>query len=179
MRWGGLQLVSTCCSRRGLATFNSTDLPPHKSLNPDNHLIPMVIGPGHAEALLEIGELEKAAQVASESLAVARESGSPIPGAEALRVIGRVETATSDFERAQKTFSGAANICEEWKSRILLGQILLDWGRLLAMRGDADPARTTLERALETFQAYGALLWVDRTRVLLEETASGRVREEP
>jgi tetratricopeptide (TPR) repeat protein len=148
-------------------------------MNPDNRLIPMVNGPGHAEALLEIGELEKAAQVASESLAIARESGSPIPEAQALRVIGRVETAKSDFESSQKTFGGTAKICEEWKSRILLGQILVDWGRLLAMRGDADPARTTLERALETFQAYGAVFWVDRTRVLLEETASGRVREEP
>ncbi len=47
------------------------------------------------------------------------------------------------------------------------------------MRVDADPARTTLERALETFQIYGAVLWVDRTRMLLEEIASGRVREEP
>jgi len=130
----------------------------------DNRLMPMINGPGLAEAYLELGQLEQASESLEPALRIARESGSPIPEAQALQVRARIHASQGDWEQAVADFRQAAGLCEQWKSRLLLAQVLLDWGQLQAVHEGEEPARATLERALATFAECGAEFWVRRTR---------------
>jgi tetratricopeptide (TPR) repeat protein len=135
----------------------------------DNRLIPMINGPGLAEAYLELGQLDQASESLTPALQIARESGSPIPEARALRVRGRINAAQGDWEQAGVDFRQAAELCEQWKSRLLLAQVLLDWGRLQADHEGQVPARATLDRALGLFTESGAEFWVQRTRAAVDK----------
>jgi tetratricopeptide (TPR) repeat protein len=135
----------------------------------DNRLIPMINGPGLAEARLELGQLEQASESVAPALQIARDSNSPIPGARALRVRARIHAAQGGWEQAAVDFRRAAELCEQWKSRLLLAQVLLDWGRLQAEHEGQVPARATLDRALGLFAESGAEFWVERTRAALDE----------
>jgi tetratricopeptide (TPR) repeat protein len=135
----------------------------------DNRLIPMINGPGMAEAYLELGQLEQATESVTPALQIARESGSPIPEARALQVRARIHAARGDWEQAAADFRQAAGLCEEWKSRLLLAQVLLDWARLQADHEGREQARATLDRALGLFTESGAEFWVLRTRAALDE----------
>ncbi|HEX9675823.1 MAG TPA: protein kinase [Anaerolineales bacterium] len=135
----------------------------------DNRLIPMINGPGLAEAYLELGQLEQALEALGPALQIARESDSPIPEARSLRVRGRINAAQGDWDQAVADFSRAVELCEQWKGRLLLAQVLLDWGRLQADHEGQEPARATLERALELFTECGAEFWVQRTRAALAD----------
>jgi len=139
----------------------------------DNRIIPMFNGPGLAEAQLEIGQLEQASESLSPALQTARESGSPIPEARVLRVRARIHAAQGDWTQAVADFGHAAELCERWKSRLLLAQVLLDWGQLQAEHEGPQPARKSLERALEIFGECGAEFWVQRTRAALAEIERG------
>jgi tetratricopeptide (TPR) repeat protein len=135
----------------------------------DNRLIPMINGPGLAEARLELGQLEQASESVAPALQIARDSNSPIPEARALRVRARIHAAQGGWEQAAVDFRRAAELCEQWKSRLLLAQVLLDWGRLQAEHEGQVPARATLDRALGLFAESGAEFWVERTRAALDE----------
>ena len=135
----------------------------------DNRLIPMINGPGLAEAYLELGQLAQASESVTPALQIAKESGSPIPEARALQVRARIHAARGNWEQAVADSRQAAGLCEQWKSRLLLAQVLLDWGQLQAVHEGEEPARTTLERALATFAECGAEFWVQQTRAALDE----------
>jgi len=135
----------------------------------DNRLIPMINGPGLAEAYLELGQLERASESLQIALQIALESDSPIPEARALRVRGRIRAAQGNWDQAVADFSRAVELCERWKSRLLLAQVLLDWGRLQADHEGQELARTTLHRALDIFTDCGAEFWVQRIRAALAE----------
>jgi tetratricopeptide (TPR) repeat protein len=130
----------------------------------DNRLIPMINGPGLAEAYLESGQLERALEALEPALQIARESNSPIPEARALRVRARIHAGQGEWEQAVADFSRAVELCEQWKSRLLLAQILLDWGQLQAEHEGPQLARKSLERALEIFTESGAHFWAGRTQ---------------
>jgi tetratricopeptide (TPR) repeat protein len=138
----------------------------------DNCLIPMINGPGLAEAYLELGQLEQALESLEPALQIARESNSPIPEARALRVRGRIRAAQGDWDQAEADFGRAVELCEQWKGRLLLAQILLDWGQLQAEHEGPQPARKSLERALEIFSECGAQFWVGRTRDAIRQLAA-------
>jgi tetratricopeptide (TPR) repeat protein len=135
----------------------------------DNRLIPMINGPGLAEAHLELGQVEQALEALEPALQIARESNSPIPEARALRVRGRIHAAQGDWDQAVADFSRAIELCEQWNGRLLLAQVFLDWGLLQADHEVREPARKSLERALEIFSECGAEFWVQRTRAALAE----------
>jgi tetratricopeptide (TPR) repeat protein len=135
----------------------------------DNRLIPMINGPGLAEAYLESGQLERALEELEPALQIARESDSPIPEARALRVRARIHAGQGEWDQAVADFSRAVELCEQWKSRLLLAQVLLDWGLLQADHEGQELARTTLRRALDVFTDCGAEFWVQRTRAALAE----------
>jgi tetratricopeptide (TPR) repeat protein len=137
----------------------------------DNRLIPMLNGPGLAEAHLELGQLEQASKSLATALQTARESGSPIPEARALRVRARIQAAQGDWAQAVADFGRAAELCQQWQSRLLLAQVLLDWGQLQAGHEGPQPARKSLERALEIFAECGAHFWVGRTRDAIRQLA--------
>ena len=138
----------------------------------DNRLIPMINGPGLAEAYLELGQLEQAMEDLEPALQMARESDSPIPEARALRVRARIHAAQGEWDPAVADFSRAAELCEQWKSRLLLAQVLLDWGLLQADHEGQEPARATLQRALEIFAECGAEYWVGRAQTALQQLAA-------
>jgi tetratricopeptide (TPR) repeat protein len=135
----------------------------------DNRLIPMINGPGLAEAYLELGQLERASESLEIALQIARESDSPIPEARSLRVRARIHAAQGEWDQALADFGRAVELCERWKGRLLLAQVLLDWGRLQADHEGQEPAGTTLHRALDIFTDCGAEFWIQRTRAALAE----------
>jgi tetratricopeptide (TPR) repeat protein len=138
----------------------------------DNRLIPMINGPGLAEAHLELGQLEQASESLATALQTARESGSPIPEAQALRVRARIHAARGEWDQALADFSRAIELCEQWNGRLLLAQILLNWGQLQAEHEGPQPARKSLERALEIFTECGAGYWVGRAQTALQQLAA-------
>jgi tetratricopeptide (TPR) repeat protein/predicted Ser/Thr protein kinase len=141
----------------------------------DNRLIPMINGPGLAEALLEAGQVEKAEEVLLEVLQIARESNSPIPQALLLRIQGRLFLNKVDEKSATEVFAEALRLCEESGGQLLSGRILLDWASLEAIHGSKEAAASKLEQAMEIFEAAEAKYWIRRTRMALDELASERV----
>jgi tetratricopeptide (TPR) repeat protein len=116
-----------------------------------------------------LGQLERASESLETALQIARESDSPIPEARSLRVRARIHAAQGESDQAVVDFSRAVELCEQWKSRLLLAQVLLDWGRLQADHDGLELARATLHRALDIFTDCSAEFWVQRTRVALAE----------
>ncbi len=137
----------------------------------DNRLIPMVNGPGLAEALLETGQDEEADKIAQDVLGIARESKSPVPEARALRALGRVHAHRDESDAAAQAYADAVKLCEEWGSQLLAGRILIDWASLQAAHESKRMAASTLKRTLEIFDAAGAKYWVDRARAALDGLA--------
>ncbi|TDI84811.1 MAG: hypothetical protein E2O74_04490 [Chloroflexi bacterium] len=135
----------------------------------DNRLIPMVNGPGLAEALLETGQVEEAAKTARDVLDLARESKSPIQEARTLRVLGRIHAHLEEFDAAEKAYADAVKFCEEWGGQLLAGRVMLDWSLLQAAQESKQRAAATLEASLKIFEAAGAKFWVDRARAAIDQ----------
>lgn len=142
------------------------------ALGTDNRLIPMLNGPGLAEALLEAKQVDEADELVQEVLQISERTRYPVVAARALRVLGRIHAHREEFEQAAETFAEALRICEEWKSRLLAGRILLDWASLDVSQGSKEEATSKLERAMEIFETAKAEYWVKRTREALSELAS-------
>jgi serine/threonine protein kinase/tetratricopeptide (TPR) repeat protein len=148
------------------------------ALGTDNRLIPMVNGPGLAEALLEAKQVDEADELVQGVLQISERNRYPVVAARALRVLGRIHAHREEFEQAAETFAEALMICEKWNSRLLAGRILLDWAALEAAQGSTEAAEGKLERALEIFESSGAKFWVERTRAALDELALEEVSQD-
>jgi len=141
----------------------------------DNRLVPMITGPGLAEALLEDGQDDKAEQLVQEALQITERARYPIPAARALRVLGRIHAHRDETEQAAEAFAEALKLCEEWNTHLIAGRILLDWALLENSRGDMDSPASKLEQAMEIFETAKAEYWVKRTREALSELATESV----
>ena len=136
----------------------------------DNRLVPMITGPGLAEALLEAEQdANKAEEPVQEALHITERTRYPIPAARALRVLDRIYASREDIKSASEAFGEALKLCEEWNSHLIAGRILLDWASLENARGAQDAAASKLERAMEIFETAQAEYWVSRTREALSE----------
>jgi tetratricopeptide (TPR) repeat protein len=136
----------------------------------DNRLIPMITGPGLAEALLEAEQdAKKAEELVQEALQITERAKYPIPAARALRVLGRIYAFREELESASEAFAEALKLCEEWNTHLIAGRILLDWASLENSQGAQDAAASKLERAMNIFETAQAEYWVKRTREALSE----------
>lgn len=143
----------------------------------DNRLIPMVNGPGLAEALLETGRVEEAREVVHDVLEIARESKSPIQEARSLRVLGRIHAHLEEFDAAEKAYADAVKLCQKWGGQLFAGRVMVDWATLQAAQESKQRAAATLEASLKIFQTAGAKFWIDRARVLLNDLALDEVAQ--
>jgi tetratricopeptide (TPR) repeat protein len=138
----------------------------------DNRLVPMITGPGLAEALLEAEQdAKKAEELVQEALQITERAKYPIPAARALRVLGRIYAFREEPESASEAFAEALKLCEEWNTHLIAGRILLDWASLENRQGAQDLAASKLERAMKIFETAQAEYWVKRTREALSELA--------
>ena len=137
----------------------------------DNRLIPMISDLGLAEGLLETEQIDRAEELIQEVLQISGRDGYSVVAARALRVLGRIHARREEFEKAAETFAEALRICEEWKSRLLAGRVLLDWAALESAQDSKDAASSKLDQALEIFESTGAKYWLDRTQAALDELA--------
>ena len=144
----------------------------------DNRLIPMVNGPGLAEALLEAKQVDDADELVQEVLQISERARYPVVAARAIRVMARIHAHRDETEKAAEAFAEALRLCEEWNSQMLAGRILLDWAALESAQGSTDPAASKLERALEIFESTGAKYWLDRTQAALDELAQEGASQE-
>ena len=139
----------------------------------DNRLVPMITGPGLAEALLEAEQdANKAEELVQEALQITERTRYPIPAARALRVLGRIHAHRDETEQAAEAFAEALKLSEEWNTHLIAGRILLDWASLENSRGAQDSVASKLERAAEIFETAQAEYWVGRTREALSELAT-------
>jgi len=139
----------------------------------DNRLVPMITGPGQAEALLEAEQdANKAEELVQEALQITERTRYPIPAARALRVLGRIHAFRDELELASETYDEAVKLCEGWNSHLIAGRILLAWASLENSRGAKNTAASKLERAMEMFETANAEYWVERTRKSSSELAT-------
>lgn len=138
----------------------------------DNRLIPMVGGPLLAEALLEVGRLDESEQLLQQVLAIARESKSSIAEIKSLRVLGRLLGHRGEVEPARDAFTRALDLCDEWKSTVMAGRVLLDWASLEADSGDQVEAMQKLEQAQQVLGSTDAGYWTNRMQARLDELSS-------
>jgi DNA-binding CsgD family transcriptional regulator len=110
------------------------------------------------QALVELGELEQAAEVAEEFERRVRASGGPLLGL-ALTAQARVAAARQDLDHAGALLDEALAEHERVTVPFDLARTLLVVGQVERRRGERKSARETFERARAIFDELGAPLW--------------------
>lgn len=155
------------------SALGSAEVGMKRSENSDNRLIPMVVGPHLAEALIEAGRLAEVEDLLARVLTIARESNSVIVEAEALRVQGRLSARRGQVDRAKEHYTLALEACEQSHSMITAARILIDRAELHRLQGEREESRTSAQRALKMLDGSGAGFWIERAeRALAEITAA-------
>lgn len=137
----------------------------------DNRAVLLAAGAAHAHALLRVGQSERATQVVEGALALASSAPSPHLEAVTLRVQAQVLAARGEAEAAFAAFDRAIEALEALESRLELGRAWYYSGRAATELGARDVARDALGRAVELFEACGALPWAQRARQAREGLA--------
>jgi len=110
------------------------------------------------QALVELGDLEQAAEVAEEFERRVRASGGPLLGL-ALTAQARVAAARQDLDHAGALLDKALAEHERVTVPFDLARTLLVVGQVERRRGERKSARETFERARAIFDELGAPLW--------------------
>ena len=134
----------------------------------DNRYYPLINAPLYAEASLQVGQLEKAAELVERTLALAREAPSPHIEAVTRRVQAQILAAQDSWDKAERAFDDAIAQLDELGSRLELGRALYHRGEMQTKRGETDAARASLTRALGIFQDCSAKIDAQRTRAALD-----------
>ena len=138
----------------------------------DQHFLLVRVLPYAIEALVELGQLEKAAALADGLEAadgiLARWRGP------ALRARALVQAGT-DRDRALALFDAALAADEQLGSGFETARTLFARGRVLRRWKRRRAARDSLDSALTRFETMGARLWAVRVAQELERTATRRV----
>ncbi len=116
------------------------------------------------EALVEMGEIARAALLASELETRARRNGRRRPLAFVARGRGFVAAAQGDLDAALVAFSESVEGLEALGMRFEAARSLLARGIAHRRRREKRLGHDDLARALETFDALGAIAWAERTR---------------
>ncbi len=114
------------------------------------------------DALLELGELDRAAALAEELEARGRALDRPFALATAARGRGRVLAARGDLDGAQAELEGALVLHERLGLPFERAQTLLALGVVRRRGKQKRAARQALEQALALFDGLGARLWSAR-----------------
>jgi DNA-binding CsgD family transcriptional regulator len=116
------------------------------------------------EALIWVGELERARELTSELDRIGRKLDRPRLRACAGRCEGLLAAARGEIPAALAAFDRALEFHERLPDPFELGRTLLAGGGVLRRARRRPEARERLERALAIFEQLGARLWAERTR---------------
>ncbi|MDQ3554088.1 MAG: AAA family ATPase [Chloroflexota bacterium] len=122
----------------------------------------LVIG-DHLEALVAVGDLTRAAEVANEIERLARRLGRRRPLALVDRGRGLVASALGDQDEAVRLLERSVARLDELRIPFEAARSRLILGIVHRRRRKKRMAHDTLEEALEGFSRLGALLWIART----------------
>ena len=120
--------------------------------------------PNLIEALVILGELNEAGELAEELEERGNELSSPWALATAVRCRGLLAAGRGDVLGALAELGRAVEIAEQLPQPFERGRTLLALGQVQRRARKRADARRALEAALEIFDQLGATLWVDRTR---------------
>ena len=116
--------------------------------------------PEAARALAELGEADRAVQLARDAVAVARGFGAPRTLAHSLRAAGTVIGGPEGLELLEE----AASAVDHSPARLEAAHALAELGAAMVKQRRRREGREVLRLALETAQACGANALVDRVR---------------
>jgi len=119
------------------------------------------------DALVQIGELERAEALLARFAERARALDRPWALASAARCRSLVASATGDLDAALRTAEEAAAGWAFLEMPVEQGRALLVLGQIHRRRGERRLARAALERSCATFEKVGAVLWAERAREAL------------
>jgi tetratricopeptide (TPR) repeat protein len=134
----------------------------------DNRYYPLINGPLYAEASLQVGQLDKAAEIVKRTLALARTAPSPHIEAVTRRVQAQILAARALWDKAAPAFDDAITQLDRLGSRLELGRALYHQGKMQIDLENATAARASLTRALDIFQDCSAETDAQRTRAALD-----------
>lgn len=120
------------------------------------------------EALLQLGELDEAQEVAEEHVALAEQSESPRGRVEGHRSLGLVRAARGDLQAALVELEVAEAALEGFPVPFERARTQLTHGGLLRRAGRRSDAAARLSVARGTFAALGAAPWLARCDAELE-----------
>ncbi len=123
----------------------------------DNRLAPLFLGPYPALARLSLGRVDEAAQLIADDLALAREAEAPHHVGCALRAQGQILAGQGLTAQAMAALDESVATLDPLGSRLELGRALYHRGLLRRTLGEAEAARNDSQRALELFEACGAV----------------------
>jgi tetratricopeptide (TPR) repeat protein len=109
-----------------------------------------------AWALLEAGDLERAARTAAEAVERGRKQGYTLALVDALRIQGMVRARQDKKADAEQAFGEAVRLAQGMPYPFAEGQALLEWGLTELARGQRSEAHHQLEAALANFGRLGA-----------------------
>ena len=120
------------------------------------------VWPDAIEALVEVGELERAATYLARYEALAQRSGSVWALATAARCRGLVSAAQGSFDEALEAFDLAMAEHDRMPSSFERGRTLLACGAVRRRARQRGAAREALQAAREIFEQQGARQWARR-----------------
>jgi len=122
----------------------------------------------HIEALIRVGELDRAEELIGELDERARTLPRPWTLAIAARCRALLLSARGDLDGALTAMHDALDHHSRLQMPFERARTMLELGRLLRRRKERREARVALQEALAVFEELGAPLWADRTRAELE-----------
>ena len=130
--------------------------------------------PSAAAALVSLGRRDQAVEIASRELAEATAFGAPHIVAIALSVCGSLEPGPAALAQLRE----AVSILERSQARLDHARALVNLGVGLRDRGEREPARRELSRALDIASRCGATTLAERARSELIVTGARPRREQ-
>lgn len=129
-----------------------------------------VIVPDQIEALVAVGDLERAGVLTGMLELHASTTGRPSALAAASRCRGLLAAARGDLQAATEELQRSLDQLERLEMPLELGRTLLLSGQVSRRAKQKRAAREAFTLALEKFEAIGAGLWAARARAELERT---------
>jgi DNA-binding CsgD family transcriptional regulator len=133
---------------------------------------PVGFVPEALEALIALGELDRAAALLERFEQRGQELDRAWVSAMAARCRGLLAAARGDLDAAQAALEKALVEHERLELEFSLARTLLAQGHVRRRRREKRLARDALEQALERFERMGARLWADRARAELARVSS-------
>lgn len=118
----------------------------------------------YAEALINVGDLDRAEEVVARMEARARTLPRPWIQAVSMRSRGLLLSAQGDLDAAASVMREALEAHRGLEMPFERGRTLLALGQVLRRRNERRAARSALEEALATFTELGVQPWADRVR---------------